>query len=62
MWDVVTADAVQARELEKKYLISGKQYTENGIQIRILSKGKPDVDCKPDNATLEDAYIYLTNQ
>lgn len=30
--------------------------------MRILSKEKLDVDCKPDNAALEDAYIYLTNQ
>ena len=58
----MTAEPVQARELEKEYLISAKQYTENGIQMRILSKEKPDVDCKPDRATLEDAYIYLTNQ
>ncbi len=62
VWEFVTDDSVQAREVEKKYLISAKQYTEKGIQLRILSKEKPDVDCKPDRATLEDAYIYLTNQ
>ena len=62
VWDFITTDSVQARELEKKCLISAKQYTENGIQMRILSKEKPDVDCKPENATLEDTYIYLTNQ
>lgn len=61
VWDFVTADSAQAKEMEKKYLISAKQYTENGIQIRILSKEKPDVDCKPDKATPEDAYIYLIN-
>lgn len=61
VWDFVTTDPVQAREVENKYLISAKQYTENGIQMRILSKEKPDVNCKPDSATLEDAYIYLTN-
>lgn len=62
VWDCVTADPVQAKELENRYLLSAKQYTENGIQMRILSKERPDVDCKPDRATLEDAYIYLTNQ
>lgn len=61
VWDFITADSAQAKEMEKKYLISAKQYTENGIQIRILSKEKPDVDCKPDKATPEDAYIYLIN-
>ena len=62
VWDFVTTDSAQAKELEQKYLLSAKQYTENGIQLRILSKEKPDVDCSPDKATLEDAYIYLTNQ
>ena len=62
VWTFVTADSVQANELEQKYLLSAKQYTENGIQMRILSKEKPELDCTPDNATLEDAYIYLTNQ
>ncbi|MBD5450812.1 MAG: ABC transporter ATP-binding protein [Lachnospiraceae bacterium] len=62
VWTFVTTDSVQVQEVEKKYLLSAKQYTENGIQMRILSKEKPEVDCKPDHATLEDAYIYLTNQ
>ena len=62
VWNYVTTDSVQVQEVEKKYLLSAKQYTENGIQMRILSKEKPELDCKPDNATLEDAYIYLTNQ
>ena len=62
VWTFVTTDSVQAQEVEKKYLLSAKQYTENGIQMRILSKEKPEVDCKPDHATLEDAYIYLTNR
>ena len=35
---------------------------ENGIHMKVLSKGKPNEKCVPDNdITLEDAYIYLTN-
>ena len=35
---------------------------ENGINMKILSKGKPNEKCVLDNdITLEDAYIYLTN-
>ena len=30
--------------------------------MKVLSKGKPNEKCAPDNdITLEDAYIYLTN-
>lgn len=62
VWDCAAIDSAQAKEVEKKYHVSAKQYTENGIQMRILSKEKPDIDCKMVSATLEDAYIYLTNQ
>ena len=47
---------------EANYSISSKQYVENGIHMKILSKGKPNENCVLDNdITLEDAYIYLTN-
>ena len=52
----------RSRLLEANYSISSKQYVENGIHMKILSKGKPNEKCVPDNdITLEDAYIYLTN-
>lgn len=48
--------------LEANYSISSKQYVENGIHMKVLSKGKPNENCVLDNdITLEDAYIYLTN-
>ena len=35
---------------------------ENGIHMKVLSKGKPNENCVLDNdITLEDEYIYLTN-
>lgn len=50
------------RILEANYSISSKQYVENGIHMKVLSKGKPNENCVLDNdITLEDAYIYLTN-
>ena len=55
-------NAEEARLLEANYSISSKQYVENGIHMKILSKEKPNEKCVPDNdITLEDAYIYLTN-
>lgn len=62
VWDCIVEDPARARELEKKYPVSSKQYAEGGIQMRILSREKPDADCKMDDVTLEDAYIYLTNK
>ena len=62
VWDCIVKDPADARSLEQKYHISSKQYAEGGIQMRILSRFKPAVDCKPVPVTLEDAYIYLTNE
>ncbi|MBD5543815.1 MAG: ABC transporter ATP-binding protein [Lachnospiraceae bacterium] len=50
----------EAEELMKKYRISSKIYMERGIQVKIISEKKPEVDCSPIEAGLEDAYIYMT--
>ena len=45
-----------------KEFVRNKQYVENEIHMKVLSKGKPNENCVLDNdITLEDAYIYLTN-
>lgn len=60
VWECVADDPVKARELEKKYHVSLKQNVGNGIKLRLLSREKPQIECRQENATLEDAYIYLT--
>lgn len=55
-------DGKQVRELEKKYHVSSKQYVDGELQIKLINKEKPDIDCIPVSATLEDAYIYITNK
>lgn len=52
-----------ARELERKYHISSKQYTEEGIRLRLLGENMPsESGCIACDVTLEDAYIYVTNR
>ena len=60
VWICRVDDEIHARELEKRYHISSKQYVENGMEIKILSDTKPEVDCKLIPPSLEDAYIYIT--
>lgn len=62
IWVCKVADEIQARELEKKYHVSAKQYVDGGLQMKLLSEQKPDIDCVLVSATLEDAYIYITNK
>ncbi|MDE6639655.1 MAG: ABC transporter ATP-binding protein [Acetatifactor sp.] len=61
VWECKIEDPVKARDIEQKYRVSSKQYTEGGIRLRILSRVKPGIDCRPVSVTLEDAYIYLHN-
>lgn len=61
VWECTIADPVKARDIEQRYRVSSKQYTEGGIRLRILSRVKPGIDCRPASVTLEDAYIYLHN-
>ena len=60
VWNCTVQNAEEARLLEANYSISSKQYVENGIHMKVLSKGKPNENCVLDNdITLEDAYIYF---
>ena len=62
VWICRAADEAQARGLEREYLTAGKQLGDRGVQLRILAREKPLADCRPADATLEDAYLYLTNR
>lgn len=62
VWTCKAADEITARELEKKYHISSKQYVGGELQLRLISERPPQVECRVCSATLEDAYIYMTNK
>lgn len=61
VWICRLRDEVQAREIEKKYHISSKQLSEDGVQIRLISEKMPNIECVSVEPTLEDAYIYIVN-
>ena len=44
--------------LEANYSISSKQYVENGIHMRVLSKGKPNENCVLDKDITLEAVSY----
>ncbi len=62
VWICKAADEIRARELEKNYHISSKQYVGNELQIKLISEMPPQMDCSSCEATLEDAYIYITSK
>lgn len=62
VWNCYVENDLEAHELERRYPVSGKQFVENGIRIKLLSDSKPEMKCEPCEITLEDAYIYITNK
>ena len=62
IWICKVPDEAKAREVEGKYRITSKQYVEGGLQLRLISETQPKLECVSVPATLEDAYIYVTNQ
>lgn len=57
VWICAVQDERELQELEKKYLVSSKQYVGNGIAIKIISAEKPDITCVAGEPSLEDAYM-----
>ena len=62
VWNCFAKNDIQAREIEKNYRVSTKQYVNGGYMIRVISEEKPEVQCTQGEVTLEDAYIYLMNK
>lgn len=59
IWTANVVDDTEAKRLEKQYRTTSKQYTEEGMTVKIISDVKPDIDCTQPKITLEDAYLYL---
>lgn len=62
VWICKLRDEEEYNVIQNRYIISSKNYTEGGIEARIISDRKPDVPGINTDATLEDAYIYLMNK
>ena len=61
VWICKTKDE-EARELERRYHVSSKQYVGDELHVRLISAAPPRMECSPCEATLEDAYIYIANK
>nr|WP_297864497.1 ATP-binding cassette domain-containing protein [uncultured Acetatifactor sp.] len=62
VWICKTKNERVARELEKKYHVSSKQYVGDEVQMKLISEAPPQMECSSCEATLEDAYIYVANK
>ena len=59
IWMAAVSGEDESRGLEAKYHITSKQYTEEGMTVKMISDTRPAVPCTQPQITLEDAYLYL---
>lgn len=45
--------------LKGKHIVSGTIRRSDGVQVRVVSEGKPDGNAKSISPSLEDAYLYF---
>lgn len=62
IWICHVKNEEEARAFEKTYHISSKQYDEDGMQVKIISDRKPDMDCIASDVSMEDAYMYISSK
>ena len=55
-WTVHSADLPA---LKQKHIVSGTIRRSAGVQVRVVSAGKPDVDAQNVSPNLEDAYLFF---
>ena len=58
VWEwVVSSDELTA--LKGKHIVSGTIRRSDGVQVRVVSEGKPDSNAQNVSPNLEDAYLYF---
>lgn len=57
---LVSEDAAAA--LDKQYIISNLRHQGSAVELRIVSEKKPAREAQQTEATLEDAYLYLSQK
>ena len=58
VWEwIVHSDDLPA--LKQKHIVSGTIRRSDGVQVRVVSAGRPDVDAQNVSPNLEDAYLFF---
>lgn len=55
-WTIASDDLAA---LKQKYIVSGTIRRSDGVQVRVVSEGKPDANAQNTSPNLEDAYLHF---
>ena len=59
IWVCRAADEGAAQNLQAQYMTTSKQYTENGLKLKVINAIPPTPDSYQPELSLEDAYMYI---
>ena len=62
VWTCTLEDESEVRALERNYCVSSKQTSAEGVHLRLISRKRADERWTPPEPTLEDAYIWISNE
>lgn len=62
VWTCTLEDESEVRALERNYCVSSKQSSAEGVHLRLISRKRADERWTPSEPTLEDAYIWISNE
>ena len=62
VWTCTLEDEREVRALERNYCVSSKQTSAEGVHLRLISRKRGDERWTPSEPTLEDAYIWISNE
>lgn len=62
VWTCTLEDESEVRALERNYCVSSKQTSAEGVHLRLISRKRADERWTPSEPTLEDAYIWISNE
>jgi len=54
-----TVSSDELTTLKQKHIVSGTIRRSDGVQVRVVSESKPDVNAQGISPNLEDAYLYF---
>ncbi|CAI6081479.1 Vitamin B12 import ATP-binding protein BtuD [Paenibacillus sp. JJ-100] len=59
VWTAMVYDVEELDLVKESYPVLSTRFLENGIEIRMISRTRPAMECSPVSPSIEDAYMLL---
>lgn len=62
VWECTLYNTDELDEIKQNYMVISSHYFRNKIEIRIVSKDRPNLECVEAEPSIEDAYMLLSSK